>query len=87
MFFGQLKNEYDIIYNYKAVFPVRSRRKAIFGLFENYMGRSIGKIGVFGDSSCLELRGKDCRVIVDFFLDFLENEYKNLNEHLIEEDY
>ncbi len=51
------------------------------------MGKTIGKIGVFGDSSCLEIKNKNCLFILDYFLDFLENDMKSISKFKIISSY
>lgn len=69
-----LKSEFEIIYSHKSVFETPPRKYGIFGLYQNFTtGRSIGKIALFGDSTCLELEQGSCIHILDQILDFISD--------------
>ena len=87
LFFLDLKKEFEIIYNYKAFFPAKDYRRAVFGLFENFGVVGNGKISVFGDSSCFEKNENDCNFVLDYIFDFFEGKKEKIQKFKILENY
>lgn len=89
LFFADLKREVDIIHNYKSLFAASASRYAVLGLFENFgVSRTVGKVALFGDSSCLETHEYNCLPVLDAMLDFLEGaERPWLEGHRLSKNY
>jgi hypothetical protein len=71
LYFADLKSDYDIMYGTKSVFAAKKHRLGVFGLFQTFAGtKRIGSIGLFCDSSCLEIGPGNCLGLLHEMLDF-----------------
>lgn len=75
LYFADLKSDYDIMYGTKSVFAAKKHRLGVFGLFRMFAGsKKIGGIGIFGDSTCLEIGPGNCLGLVHEMLDFFASQ-------------
>lgn len=77
LFFANLQDDFEVVYNHKRLFGPRVDRFAVLGLLDTPVyGKIKGKIGVFTDSSCLERPEENCLFVLEKMLDFAEGKTK-----------
>jgi hypothetical protein len=89
LIFGDLKDEFEIIYSLKSVFAAKEESLAFMGLFKNFsLEKETGKIALFGDSTCLEVEENNCLGVLDVMLDFLVDKLiVNIENYLTTKNY
>lgn len=89
LFFGNLKDEFEIIYNVKSVFAAKEESLAYLGLFKNFsLEKQTGRIALFGDSTCLEIKENHCLDVLGTILDFLlDKPIPNLDQFLTKSNF